>query len=237
MGSPEAEAGIDHRLERPGWQTPRPFSIATTEVTVSLFGRFRAGRPQDEGQEPDRPVHDVSFYDAARFCNWLSEREGIPKDQWCYPASEDEIKKNLLLPPDVLLQTGYRLPTAAEWEYACRAGSTTRRFHGSSQEMLSYYAWTGANSGWQARPVGRLKPNDFGLFDVLGNVAEWAHPVRPLIVSPNCPVKDTTRTLYGILRGRSYQSGPQYVRAAGCDFMSPEVPLDTVGFRVARTHR
>ena len=86
----------------------------------------------------------------------------------------DQIKEGMQLPRDYLHRTGYRLLTEAEWEYACRAGSSTSRFFGSSEELLSEYGWYTANTfNERPWPVGQLKPNDLGLFDVYGNVWEW----------------------------------------------------------------
>ena len=76
---------------------------------------------------------------------------------------------------DALKQPGYRLPTEAEWEYACRAGTMTSRYYGRSVKLLEKYAWYLANSQDHAWPCGRLLPNELGLFDMLGNVYEWCH--------------------------------------------------------------
>src|SRR5437763_263442 len=77
------------------------------------------------------------------------------------------------IPADVLQRKGYRLPTEVEWEYACRAGTVTSRYYGDSIELLKNYAWYVENGLEKAWPSGRLKPNDLGLFDMLGNVYEW----------------------------------------------------------------
>src|SRR5262249_17403498 len=127
---------------------------------------------------PGGPIIAVSWYDAAMYCRWLSEAEGIPEDQMCYPPIQDiqaavKAGKGLKLPPDYLRRTGYRLPTEAEWEYACRAGAVTSRYYGASEDSLKHYAWYQLNAANRTWPVGRLKPNDLGLFDMLGNVWQW----------------------------------------------------------------
>src|SRR5262249_2262651 len=118
------------------------------------------------------------------YCNWLSKEEGISQNQWCYEANaKGEFDQGMKLVPDFTRRLGYRLPTEAEWEYACRAKSTTSRHYGESDELLAMYACYTKNSldrgmlpglpGAFGIPGDRLKPNDFGLFDMLGNAAEW----------------------------------------------------------------
>src|SRR5262249_32924050 len=123
--------------------------------------------PEDSG-----PIISVTWFEAAQYCNWLSALEGIAEDQWCYPAI-DEIKEEMVMPKDYLHRTGYRLPTEAEWEFACRAGAGCTYSYGCSEILLSEYAWYRKNSGDRTWPVGQLKPNDLGLFDVHGNVWTW----------------------------------------------------------------
>src|SRR5439155_24158733 len=94
------------------------------------------------------------------------------ENQMCYPPIT-EIKDGMKLPDNYLDRRGYRLPTEVEWEYACRAGADTARPYGRGTELLRQYAWFLKNSRQHAWPCGRLKPNDLGLFDVLGNVWQW----------------------------------------------------------------
>ncbi len=188
MGSPLTEFG------RPFYETegphrhiiPRRFAIAAKEVTRKQYERFAQTNPQfglnpinkrnlnHYSPDEDCPVICVSWYGAAAYCNWLSEQEGLPKDQWCYlPNRGGRIRQGVTIPADVLQRTGYRLPTAAEWEYACRAGTITSRYYGNSVDLLGAYAWYRDNSQEHAWPCGSLLPNDLGLFDMLGNVHEW----------------------------------------------------------------
>jgi serine/threonine protein kinase/formylglycine-generating enzyme required for sulfatase activity len=174
MGSPPFEPGrvAAHEAARQV-KIPHAFALATRQVTVAQFLAFRKGHPYREEYSPgpDGPMIDVSWYDAAAYCNWLSESDGLPKEQWCYP---EKFGPGIKLPKDYLSRIGYRLPTEAEWEYAARAGAVTSRFFGESEEMLGAYAWYAKTTGSDGtRPVGQLKPNDWGLFDVYGNAAVW----------------------------------------------------------------
>ena len=124
----------------------------------------------------DCPQVEVDWCDAAHYCNWLSQIEGIPKSQWCYePNAEGKYAQGMKPAKDFVQRTGYRLPTEIEWEYACRSGSQTSRFYGLSVELLPKYAWFLGNSDHRDRiwPVAMKKPNDYGLFDMLGNVWQW----------------------------------------------------------------
>jgi formylglycine-generating enzyme required for sulfatase activity len=197
MGSPPTEEGREEGPEGKVEQQHRKrigrsFAIAAREVTVKQFGDFLKSRNKsiDEyythqySATADGPVNDVLWYDAAAYCNWLSEQEGIDKKEWCYlPNKDGAYAEGMKLAPDYLRREGYRLPSEAEWEYACRAGAVTSRYYGDTEELLGKYAWYTKNSqdrgmlpgeaGKLGVPGGCLKPNDFGLFDMLGNALEW----------------------------------------------------------------
>ena len=111
----------------------------------------------------------MTWYDAARYCNWLSEQEQIPKEQWCYaPNDKGDYAEGMKVKANYQGLSGYRLPREAEWEFACRAGTVTAWSYGSDAGLQDHYAWYNVNAGGTMHPVGTLKPNGLGLFDVHG---------------------------------------------------------------------
>ncbi len=266
MGAPGYEPGRDksdtEALHRE--RIPRSFAIATKEVTVGQFQRFLDDNPeikrrtQAAGQrdptrtgptltrlklDDDCPQVMMTWFEAAQYCNWLSREAGIPEEEWCYP-SLDQIKEGMQLPKDYLHRTGYRLPTEVEWEYASRAGATTSRFFGSSEELLREYAWyTGNTFNERPWPVGQLKPNDFGLFDVYGNVWEWVGNwyKRELTDRVREDTEDTilivSKDYERPRRGGSYTYSADFLRSAYRNRYIPDERRDSVGFRIARTIR
>ncbi|MCE5272646.1 SUMF1/EgtB/PvdO family nonheme iron enzyme [bacterium] len=132
---------------------------AQYQAVVGSNPSYFSGLPGDS----ERPVEQVSWYDAVTFCNKLSEKAGL---QPCY---------NLATWACDFSKNGFRLPTEAEWEYACRAGTTTKYYTGDSGDDLNRAAWHQFNSGDMTQTVGLKEPNTFRLFDMLGNVAEWCN--------------------------------------------------------------
>jgi serine/threonine protein kinase/formylglycine-generating enzyme required for sulfatase activity len=224
---------------------PRSFAMATKMVTVAEFKKFRPdhGNNATYSKEPDAPVNSVNWYEAAAYCRWLSEQEQVPPEQMCYPDL-DKIKAGMKLPENYLQRTGYRLPTEAEWEYACRAGSVTRWSFGDSEDMLSNYGWCAFNSHNHAWPVGKLKPNELGLFDMHGNLWELCQSRRAVFTSKDNEDKEDLQNIRGIndqdsliLRGSAFDDPAPNLRSAIRFWNAPAYRKYNVGLRPARTYR
>ena len=218
---------------------PRTFAVGTTEVTVEQYRTVTGSSATDTSPEAcgDLPADSMSWYDAARFCRRLSEIEGLPEDQMCYPPVE-RIGPGMVAYPDYLRRQGYRLPTEVEWIYACRAGSAEPYPFGSGQSWLSRYAWTVQNTDGPARKVGLLKPNGLGLFDILGNLYEWCEGPFPT-APPGTSADD--REIPGALLDEGWQRGGAFDSRLGFVGLSYRNPHSRdgrsrpVGFRVAKT--
>ncbi len=220
----------------------RSFAIAAREVTVAEFrlSKLENGHVDSYGPKPECPINGVSWHDAAAYCNWLSEKEGISKDQFCYEGKGKDIKPVA----DCLKRTGYRLATEAEWEYACRAGSATNWSHGDGDDLLAKYAQYDPYSGGKTHPGGSLRPNVLGLFDMHGNVWEWCQDwYRRFEAAEKSPIvedteqKDTVDKSSRVLRGGSFFVRASSVRSSYRTYDVPTNRYLNFGFRLARTFR
>jgi len=251
MGSPPTETGRIARNETPRRVViPRRFAIADREVTVEQYQRFVKTNPQfglDPSDlvrySPDHgagPMIGVSWYGAAAYCNWLSEQERLPKDQWGYlPNRDGAYDTGMTIPADVLKRTGYRLPTEAEWEYACRSGTITSRYYGVSTDLLDKYARYQAHSKEHAWTCGSLFSNDLGLFDMLGNVFEWVQDQsgRPDQTNDEINIIEYVDTnIPRLLRGGTFDDLPANVRSANRNRIAPSYRNTNFGFRPSRTY-
>lgn len=205
------------------------FSIDRTEVTQEQFGKLVLGNPS-HFKGAQRPMEETSWARAAIYCNARSRAEGL---QPCY--DEDTAECNFQA-------DGYRLPTEAEWEYACRAGTKTDYFFGDEAGVLGRYAWYHANAGEQTHPVGQKKPNPWGLFDMLGNVAEWCNDVYADNYYAASPGRNPRGAEFGdnhVVRGGSWSSSAEGCRVArrfGANpgFQDACYARDDIGFRCVR---
>ena len=151
------------------WESvPRPFALATTKLTYPQYERFHSSMA-GKGHTVPLPVA-LTWTEAVRYLNWLSEQEGLIP---CYEVTPLGV---VVIPPDALDRSGYRFPTSAEWEAAARAGIGTDWPSGATPTHLGDFAWTAAEFvGRLTTGVAQKFPNAAGLFDVLGNGAEWSH--------------------------------------------------------------
>ena len=250
MGSPEREAGRDviegQHLRKIG----RRFAIAVSPVTIEQYRRFQDEHTEVKRQPlgnlvrfDDCPQTGMTWYEAAEYCNWLSEREGIPRDQWCYePNPDGKFAVGMRAKDGYLALTGYRLPSEAEREFACRAGTNTRFCFGQDDALLGNYAWYQENSDGRIGPIASLKPNDFGLFDMHGNVWEWSdcpsldYPQAGAVIADDPGTSEKiANDMLAALRGGAYDNLPRRVRSANRGRQNPNSRQPSFGFRPART--
>ncbi len=233
MGSPDGEK------DAPAWEKPqhrvqitRSFYLGKYEVTQALYQDVTGKNPSSfRGDDPGNPVERVSWLDAVEFCNKLSEREGFKPFY--------EIGSETAQVPD-WNGTGYRLPTDAEWEYACRAGTATRYSFGDDNASLGEFAWFDGNSNTRTHVVGQKRANGFGLHDMHGNVWEWCWDwFAPADYLKNGPAGDPhgppSSAGGRVVRGGSWRDLPDGLRSSTRNGIAPNTRARNHGFRVARS--
>jgi formylglycine-generating enzyme required for sulfatase activity len=241
----------------------RSFLLSDREVTAGMFQRFMDDpdypaeeKPQnwmlvaEYSPTPEHPVNGVNWFDAALFCNWLSRRENL---QPCYERTGQKQRFDTNFDGKVDDQdrefedwrraehaTGYRLPTGAEWEYACRAGTTTAFAFGDDEALLKQYAVYAHNAS-RTEVAGVKLPNAWGLFDMHGNLSEWCYdgygPYNNVgqVVDPTGP-EDAVTNSSGVLRGGAFLDLPVALRSSHRDLTLPGFRDALYGFRPARTY-
>ncbi len=225
MGSPD----LDKNAER--WEKPqhhvritKPFYLGVMEVTQeeyqrvmgtnpSYFSATGNGKDKLGGQDTTRfPLENVTWDDAAEFCRKVSQMPEEKTARW------------------------YRLPSEAQWEYACRAGSTTRYCFGDEESGLGEYAWYGANSNVTTHPVGGKKPNAWGLYDMHGNVWEWCQDYYFNENYAQSATDDPTGpdwSIFRTFRGGGWSNGTEASRSASRIGDDPGRRSFCMGFRVS----
>lgn len=204
------------------------FFMMKCPVTQKEYEKVMGSNPSNFLGEPNRPVEQVSWYDAAEYCNRLSKLDGLEPVYW---IDEDSTTIDVL-------RNGYRLPSEAEWEYACRAMNAERFFWGPEDNESSLYAWFDSNSDDSTHRVGTKRPNPFGLYDMVGNVWEWCNDWFSLDYYSCSENKDPQGPEYGefrVLRGGCWFNGTSKLRSAARLKRLPHLSDDVTGFRcVAR---
>jgi formylglycine-generating enzyme required for sulfatase activity len=201
---------LSDRRTRSSWSVEfAPYRIGVLPVTQALYAGATGQRPST-ARGDELPVEGVSWLDAVRFCNALSRQEGLPP---AYRLDDDSVECDATA-------DGYRLPTEAEWEHACRAGTTGPRYG-----PLDEIAWHRGNSDGRPHPVGGRQPNAWGLHDMLGNVWEWCWDVYDAKVYGG----------YRVLRGGGWFDEPWSCRASVRRRSHPTLRIDDLGFRLARS--
>jgi formylglycine-generating enzyme required for sulfatase activity len=188
----------------------RPFYLGRYLVTQEQWQAVRGSWNPSSHKGPKNPVENVDWPDCQRFVEKLDAKLQAA------PGS-------------------FRLPTEAEWEYACRAGSTTRYSFGDSEANLGQYAWFSGNSEEQSHAVGLKKPNARGLYDMHGNLWQWCadrYGCDYYKTSPGNDSSGPSSGTYHVQRGGSWQFGPEFCRSAARSF-GPFGSNNIVGFRVA----
>ncbi|MDY6822180.1 MAG: formylglycine-generating enzyme family protein [Thermodesulfobacteriota bacterium] len=230
MGSPENEKGRDSDEKQHKVTLTKGFYMQTTEVTIGQYRTFLKATHKEDGVDWDddddcplnndgnyslsgnkfgkdnaQPMVEVSWHGAKAFAEWLSKKTGKT----------------------------FRLPTEAEWEYACRAGSTTAFCFGERDSGLDNYAWYRNNAEGRTHPVAQKQPNAWGLYDMHGNVWEWCsdwygdYPSGN-VTDPEGPSSDS----YRVYRGGSWDGAAQYCRSAYRGRIVPGARDYDLGFRL-----
>jgi formylglycine-generating enzyme required for sulfatase activity len=224
------QMGDNSEVDAPRHQvTVSDFLIDKTLVTQEQYEKAMGDNPA-RWKGARNPVEQVRWSDAVRFCNKRSELQGL---QPCYDLKTWKCDFNA---------DGYRLPTEAEWEYACRAGASTAYFFGEDASKLGEYAWFDKNSGAHPRPVGEKQPNSWGLYDICGDLWEWCNDFYKVDYYKESPATDPKGPDTGqtkVVRGGAWRfsaekcrSGYRYNENPG--YADVCFGYDIYGFRCAR---
>ncbi len=214
------------------------FYIGKYEVTFDEYDAFceATGRskPKDEGWgREQRPVINVTWWDAIAYCNWLSGKEKLPK---AYDDKGNLLDKDGRVTTDPSKVVGYRLPTEAEWEYAARGATHHSPYKYSGSDNVNDVTWYSSNSGSKTQEVGKKAPNELGIYDMSGNVWEWCSDWWYWYTeTPKPNPYNSTAGSDRVFRGGCWDDSATYTRVAYRNISTPTYTYFDLGFRIART--
>lgn len=225
--------GDGYNYEKPVHQVNiRSFFIGKYAVTFAEYDAFcdATGRekPSDQGWgRGDRPVINVTWYDAVEYCNWRSKKDGLKP---AYKSKGMDVSCDFGA-------SGYRLPTEAEWEYAAKGGNRSMEYKYSGSNEIDAVAWYIANSGDMTHPVGQKQPNELGIYDMSGNVYNWCWDWYDVKYYQYSDTNNPTGPQSGgfrVARGSCYGGKVKNERSVVRFCVPPFVPGPILGFRLVR---
>jgi formylglycine-generating enzyme required for sulfatase activity len=235
MGSPEGEGEVSEHPQHT--VNLDAFYIDITLVTQQDYETLMGVNPSVYRVDGKLPVQDVNWFDAVLYCNARSQRAGL-ESVYKVTAAQGNPGNGCMGLENLGIdysKKGYRLPTEAEWEYACRAGTSTRYYWG--EQMDGDLAWWEMNSVGKMQPVRLKKPNPWGLFDMSGNAQEWCNDWYEVEYYKRSPLhfpKGPDAGEKRVLRGGScypYQDGGAHLRSANRSYYLPQNPREAFSFR------
>jgi formylglycine-generating enzyme required for sulfatase activity len=224
MGS--AKGGADESPVHRVWISP--FWMDTCEVVQEQFKKFQFPDPS-HFKDPRKPLDQINWTDATMYCNERSLAEDLEP---CYDEETWDCN---------FAANGYRLPTEAEWEYACRAGTSSQYSFGNTAQKIRAHAWFADNSSKTTQPVGQKQPNPWGLYDMHGNVSEWCNDFYAEDYYKQSPERDPKGPAEGkerVLRGGAWNSSADSCRstyrASDPSINDTCLASDAIGFRCVK---
>lgn len=220
----------------------RPFAISDREITFEQYSPFDSGGycrrvEEQSGRRPSlaEPIYGQTWFTAVDYCRWLTRQAGMAESDQCYgdpaPFAKDAEGNPTDWPVDIG-RHGFRLPTEAEWEVACRGGTTSVYSFGNDPELLTHYAWFQYNSSRVSHPTGQLRPNPIGLFDMHGNLWEECHDRFGTYEDDTVDPVGDSASPYRVNRGGPWSGDWEHCRSAHRGGKPPSHRNNDVGFRI-----